>query len=639
MINLIDFVEESEFNGAKYKFFKPFQCETCGQEFDLDALTVSILLYGVFFTVGSEEGYAGLNCPKCLKTQLLKADIETLRLFYSSIGSFQVNLKYADGDKVSMIDFGHHYQSIGQYNLHKLKELTALDFSVRTHCVNQEDWKGFFYDERDMIMNKTMCSSFYFDSHPISGPTLSVLYARIEDIPKFVKIENDEGRRLIPRYIYSQPVYSLADKFCWDFDFESKHFEEQNAEFEKSIPNKGDRKKAAQEDAEALQREIDLGYIPADFKSSQYAITEPHEMQRFKNTAPSQFFSMMTQQADFLDLPSQDHVACKKIWGKIHPFKDTGVVKYFFNDGEFRDDREMPNYTIPEDETIKEVLELHSKNHGAEFLTKNYPNFINDYYKLLNTACCSFREVDDLRRRYLGLALEAMREDVMLEETARIEALNARQYAFFQEGDTWTIIFNGGTIRGLRTKGVRHLYYLAQRPFTYVKTIDLVALYGVNPDSIQGGNNLEKEPPQDESPEIYGQTGKKTASVNDKTDEEAIENYRRQLEEIRWERADAERDNDLLRIKNLNNEVIEINEKIQSVNKKRESSQFKDETFKIKDAVARAIRRAIKEIRGKKPDQTPFRHEVADHFQEALKPINSFDQRYRPINKVDWFFN
>ena len=630
MINLIDFVEESEFNGTKYKFFKPFQCETCGQEFDSDALTVSILLYGVFFVAGFEEGYAGFNCPKCLKTQLLKADIETLRLFYSSIGSSPIKLKYAGGRyKEFTPNSGHHYQSIGQYNLHKLKELTALDFSVSTHCVNQEDWKGFFYDERDMIMNKTMCSSFYFDSHPISGPTVSVLYAKLEDIPKFIKIENDEGKRLIPRYIYSQPIYSLADKFCWDFDFESKHFEEQKAESEKFILNEEDRKKAAQEDAEALQREIDLGYIPADFKSSYHVIDNSQEMQRLKNMAPSQFFSIITQSAqteNISDFSEQDHVACKKIWGKIHPFKDTGVVKYFFNNEAFIDDREVPKHTIPEDETIKEVLELHNKNYGAKFLTENYPQFINDYYKLLNTACCSFREVDDLRRRYLGLALEAMREDVMLEETARIEALDARQYAFFRAGKKWAIKFDGGPLIFMEGTGFQYIHFLVERKEKQFNTDEIANFF-------KGKNKTEQD--LVDKNKIYDDdlsTGSSGAfSEQRKIDEKAKTALDEELERLREDASDAKNSDDPLIQKEAQAKLKEFYLQYKKdVGKKGEIRKFATQSTRNQGSITKAISRALEKI--KKYDEKAY-----EHFQDALKPINTPHQCYKPYEDIDWF--
>ena len=44
------------------------RCPHCGQEFSDEGLNIAVFLYGIFFLVGKEIGYAGITCPKCLHT-------------------------------------------------------------------------------------------------------------------------------------------------------------------------------------------------------------------------------------------------------------------------------------------------------------------------------------------------------------------------------------------------------------------------------------------------------------------------------------------------------------------------------------------------------------------------------------------
>ena len=44
------------------------RCPHCGQEFSEEGLNIAVFLYGVFFLVGKEHGYAGITCPTCLNT-------------------------------------------------------------------------------------------------------------------------------------------------------------------------------------------------------------------------------------------------------------------------------------------------------------------------------------------------------------------------------------------------------------------------------------------------------------------------------------------------------------------------------------------------------------------------------------------
>lgn len=59
--------------------------------------------------------------------------------------------------------------------------------------------------------------------------------------------------------------------------------------------------------------------------------------------------------------------------------------------------------------------------------------------------------------------------------------------------------------------------------------------------------------------------------------------------------------------------------------------QFRDDSDKVKDRIVQAIWRAIQTVKKHDPD-------IAKHFEDALKPINTFEQCYKPLDDVMWQF-
>ena len=59
--------------------------------------------------------------------------------------------------------------------------------------------------------------------------------------------------------------------------------------------------------------------------------------------------------------------------------------------------------------------------------------------------------------------------------------------------------------------------------------------------------------------------------------------------------------------------------------------QFRDEDTKMKDRVVKSIQRAVKRL--KKFENS---HPHFNHFDKALRPINSFSQSYKPEKNIPW---
>ena len=76
------------------------ECPHCRQEFSEEGFHIAVFLYGIFFLIGKDHGYAGFTCPNCLNNFLLKSDIthltNTISAPFLQIGSWLIspNLVY-----------------------------------------------------------------------------------------------------------------------------------------------------------------------------------------------------------------------------------------------------------------------------------------------------------------------------------------------------------------------------------------------------------------------------------------------------------------------------------------------------------------------------------------------------------------
>ena len=74
----------------------------------------------------------------------------------------------------------------------------------------------------------------------------------------------------------------------------------------------------------------------------------------------------------------------------------------------------------------------------------------------------------------------------------RKESLNEAKFAFYPEGPTWTITYDGETIRGLRGKGFQYLHYLVANQNKQFFSSDLALLDGVELEHINEDPEIKK---------------------------------------------------------------------------------------------------------------------------------------------------
>jgi len=337
---------------------------------------------------------------------------------------------------------------------------------------------------------------------------------------------------------------------------------------------------------------------------------------------------------------------------------------------------------------VAELENLSNRSYVQDYLNDNYFRFIHDYIELSARTDFSYGSFRYLQMRYL----------TELYEFAHKQSLNDEQYAFFSEGDTWTIIFDGKALRKLSGGGFKYLHRLVSCPGRPFYTVDLDDTTedpykpsdGMHSGSKISASNDEDQDNNDSATDDDNQTEDDQTS-HENMDETNEDNFKdgteiddggsydlnqRNIQQIDTNGAiwisqgkTFERnnlgpvlDNKIMpEAKKLLNEFLKekkIAEKsgdkkreLEVLNKfkvlrkevfkymKRPKNHFGNATETESNRIAQAIRRAIIEIRGSENSpQRELREKVYNHFYLALNFIKTGSQMYMPIDDIKWKF-
>ena len=272
---------------------------------------------------------------------------------------------------------------------------------------------------------------------------------------------------------------------------------------------------------------------------------------------------------------------------------------------------------------IAEIEALSDRTYVHQYLNDNYFRFIHDYIELSARTDFSYGSFRVLQMQYL----------TELYEFAHKESLNDAQYAFFPEGDTWTIIFEWKALRGLSNIGFKYIHHLLKFPDKLFDTIDLNQTV-FDPDLQQNENDLKSG----EGDSLRYSDNK---SFNKNNDYEFNDKKTRAL--IKKTKTNIENRLAVLDPEKDKAEVNEINRQLAVINKEmidkaeNNNNRFPNEESVEIGTICQGIRRALLAILGEESDPYyGFRKKVYDHFYTSLKPIKSTKQQYRSISGIKW---
>jgi hypothetical protein len=268
-----------------------------------------------------------------------------------------------------------------------------------------------------------------------------------------------------------------------------------------------------------------------------------------------------------------------------------------------------------DDQLVQEVCSNFSKGYGRDFLDSACTSFIRRFIKRSIRKNFSKTHLRDLQMEYLQELDNQMSKEIQSES----------RYAFYKEGPTWTIIYNGRPLRGLKRKGLRYIHFLVCKKNQQFHTNELDLLEGVPTDYIA---SFEATPDFDNS--ALDTKGKKKVDYRDMVYGESLDKLKKERIKLQEELADAERENDSLRMKEAREDLRRFDEEAgKLLGIKGKTRKMKDRSKTTKNRIAKAIERALLEIQ-------QYDNDTWLHFSNALKPVNSFQQAYRPAQDIEW---
>jgi hypothetical protein len=350
--------------------------------------------------------------------------------------------------------------------------------------------------------------------------------------------------------------------------------------------------------------------------------------------APRFIDLVINSDSDTQDIVFKTMDVYKNLWRAKSPFQNKQVP---MNVDSLDEKKITPGMSENEFKAVAdEIRPFITKSHVQEWAIDNHQRFIDDFVALARQPDFSYGYVWELKCRYLK----------SLHDSLDKGSIKEARFAFYQTGPTWTIIFNGNEITGLKQDGHKYILYLIKRPNEEFPTFDMEALQCFSVREMYGekgskhGKKAVKVLSEEERIELYGDK-KGSAKWNPLSQIEA-ERYEKELKGLKeyrdiiqkhenmedGEPGSSDIDPELLKEakKAVNRFLKEYENRLKFGNVVYEKKEmFKKE----QQRVAKSIERAVKEI--KKYDA-----EAYQHFLDALSPINTRVQCYKATENISW---
>ena len=392
MIDLKEIYTSAEVDDIKYFEMKEFECEHCKKTFTEEGLNIAVFLYGIFFLTNPESGYAGITCPSCLKTLLMKGDRELVDETFRKVAT---NVKLGD---ITNPNVDLRYNSSIHYcarttpiiyensilNL-PLSDADSLDITI-SMVISYED-------DNNLIIKPEHFRSYY--GYTLSmKPDLTVWWFNEEQILKLYNFENEKKQRVFPRYVYNNTVFEEMDCFCFKYYLNRKRLVDQIKE--KKVDIRALKKSKNVYSKEVFQSLIDDAKKLIDLYD--FALKQYDEKNDFDILiAPSDFLNILRDNPYPWDLPVENNL--RGLWKTKHPFKGAEIPEKV-NDIDlalFKNAEERNNH----EEMLKDIRAVIAKRYVQEFLFDNYMSFIKDYFKIAKQLDYSYALLWRLKEKYL----------------------------------------------------------------------------------------------------------------------------------------------------------------------------------------------------------------------------------------------
>ena len=609
------------------------RCPDCGQEFPQEGFHIAVFLYGIFFLVGKEHGYAGITCPNCLNTFFWKDTknniVNIKKTSLISIGSWQVfpEFKY----------FSPFHQNPKDYNEFKMFDISY--WSVRD--INNVILRLIDYLNNNPYLNEEYLCSLVLDDLEIEslmGDNLNVIWFREKEIERLVAIENKKKIKIFPRYYCKNELIEKIERFCWKNYLCRQYLENSILEQNNTL--------------EKMAQIADYHGCPVeelceenDVSSSTY-LTE--ELLSDYNKNMELDFSLTS---DFMEILLDDFGL--KYAG---PLKDIYYFLYTTRFPFLNKKSQIPlhnfehdiNYLNIKANKVANIAEnfapYFSKENAQICLKQASSEFINDYIEISRNLPFSIADIWLLKERHLKKVYQTVKREAVFEE----------KFVFCQEGGSWRLSFKGKSTGGYTGDGFKYLHFIIQNKYEPVSVQKLDKLDGIlikdqeddrlkreeedyvpdiNPSIAAGSGS--KSHHADEKQEKSGKNGK--LNVRSKITPEVIAQLEAHNAQLAKDIQKAKSEGDNVIYEELENEFNWVEEYLEENSKKMKNGDIvikkdphenRKEFKQIRDKIRIAIVRALNKIK-------EYDYEAWTHFEKSLNSKGGWC--YNPQDNIDWF--
>ena len=624
MIDLAHAFREAE---TECKFdILDFHCEYCDQGFNSFSFNLSVFLYGVFFLTGNDVCYAGIICPKCLKTILIKG---------KTLERLKQQMLYIAGTNNPNYSPDYRYHSSVLFSQSQFDQLQRFDI-IRSNSFPAKD-----IDRRSQESETDYLVSYNFTDKPPIGTLASIWWYKPDDIESLVEIENEHQIRVFPRYVHNMSWYEKYDDYCWSFKLCQEYLVDSKKP-DKDILNS--LREYAYKEGQNLDKLLEINGVMGTELMLESIEQQVHEKLENNMYAASDLLNLLLffDPAPW-DIPGTLSDFYKDSWKAPRPFVGASVPDNLEKLGKLKFKSKMKDTEVKA--LSDEIRPYSTKTRVQEWAMENHQRFIDDFIAIARRSDFSYGYVWELKCKYLR----------QLHDNLDKSAVDEARYAFFSEGPTWTIIFNRKVLRGLRGGGFQYIEYLIKNPGKRFHVTQLhEIIVGSAVDDFSDDDKTTDETSEENtfdcndderSDETAGDNESnieyiarelgisfKGVSRHKKIDDKSYAHYKTIIFNLNKEIEEARKKGDI----STENQKQDDRDKIRSFFLKDiglggRPREFRDENTKIKDKIARAINRAISKIEKDDP-------EMAEHFKKSLTPIYSFQQCYHPDMEINWQF-
>ena len=537
----------------------PFPCNHCGRNLMAgDDLQYAIYLYGIFFLQGKSDGFIGTTCPSCVKTTCGRFDKNAFDYIVSACQAFV----FQGNPHPNSLRYFSPFASSPENFPDSYKYVTK--FASEVHD-NVEDIK---ITEQQMLLEDDKDESDLYHTY-VYGlgrcmvPYFYILWLSINQIEELLNSKNSGLLSILPRYVYKSDILENIDKFCWIYRYREKYFIDAEKHFQ---------------------------------HYSSYEMIENN-----KNHIGYDFHSILINQPNPWLSSNQQGKKSYLAWEKNRPF--FGLAHGYDSDEKVMDDFDPGMFSQKQIQTLKDNF---SKDFSQLFLDEKSDSFINDYISKISKENWSFLDIWKLNNEYI----------TQYYKSVHVGISNERKYAFYENGGTWTIVFDGKPITGLDSPGFIFIYFLIKNKDVQKTHWELLAFESsITKKSIWYGLDVDEELLKDDDAV--------SCSSNEYDEYSDSSDKNKKTGDIKY--------ND-----NLN--VSEQISKTQFFGSGRKE-YLKNEYDKLKNRNYMAIKRALDQLKSKAFLGTS-KHVVdaEKHFRSSIKGHCSNKIVYIPNNEsINWF--